>query len=104
MRADLLRAPRSLSGVHCRQEGDYHHHVDALARTILRLTTEGNLATYCMVELFPILQPHHWSAYAKEAGIPAPSHLIIEGAITLYRQLIQYPAEGVPTPELFQAF
>ncbi len=104
MRADLLTAPRHLSGVHCRQEGDHQHHVDALARTILRLAVEGNVASWCVVELFPILQPHHWAAYAIEAQIPNPSPAVIAGAQELYRELIQYPADTAPTPELMRAF
>lgn len=104
MRADLLAAPRSLSGVRCRQEGDHQHHVDALARTILRLAIEGNLATYCVVELLPLLQPHHWAAYAQEAQIPTPSAAVIADAMILYRLLIQYPDDATPTVELFRSF
>lgn len=104
MRADLLRAPTPRpSGVHCRQEGDAHH-VDALVSCMLRLVGESRIASWCIVDIFPLLKPYHWAAYAELAQIPNPSQAVIDAAIAKYRLLIQYPAEGVRMPELFAAF
>ena len=101
----ILRAPRSLSGVHCRQEGDFAHHVEALAQTILRLTEEeGRVANWCVVEIFPLLRQHHWDAYARLAGVCAPSPQVIAATVERYRELIQYPDDAQPMGELFTAF
>jgi hypothetical protein len=105
MRADLLLAPqRSFSGVHCRQEGDFSHHVEALAQAILRHAEDSKIATWCVVELLPLLKPFHWSAYAASAQIPAPSQIIIDAAIVRFRELIQYPADAQPVTESFRTF
>lgn len=104
MRADILAGPRTLSGVHCRQEGDFHHHVEALALAILRSTEEGRIASWCIVQLFPVLQQHHWDAYARLADVPSPSRVVIAATVSRYRALIQYPADAQPMGELFQAF
>lgn len=86
--------PRPLSGVSVRTEKDFLWDVELLAQQILRSCNEGGLASWCMIQLFPLLQPFHWDAYAKLAGIDSPSRPLIAASIARFRQLIQYPAEG----------
>jgi hypothetical protein len=71
--------------------------VALLAQQILQLANESRIATWCVVELLPLLKPWHWSAYAKAAAIPQPSDQVIAEAQILYRRLIQYPEATCPT-------
>lgn len=67
---------------------------EALAESIERFAVAGKIATWCVVELLPLLKPHHWNAYARDARIPAPSPATIDEAVRLFRERIGYVATG----------
>lgn len=75
-----------------RQKSD----VEALAESIERFANEALIATWCVIELFPLLKPYHWAAYAKDAHIPHPSPETIEAAIRLFKTRIGYRGPGLP--------
>ncbi len=73
------------------------NHVEALTDSIERFAREGRIALWAVVDLFPALKPHHWAAYARDAGIPMPDQATINAAVSLYQQRVGYRgASGTP--------
>jgi hypothetical protein len=73
-----------VSGVHIRTPDPAH--VDALATTVLRLAFDSPW----IVDLFPLLEPAHWNAYAREAGVPNPDQPTRKAARQLIRARVSY--------------
>lgn len=67
---------------------------ELLADSIERHALAGRIATWCVVELLPLLKPHHWAAYARDAQIPQPSPMTIAQAVQLFRERIGYVTTG----------
>lgn len=97
---------RTFSGVTVREKTD----AEALAESIERYAVEGQIALWQVVELLPLLKPHHWAAYARDAGIPHPAPVTILDAVERFKQRIGYvdpvaaPPAHDPTAATLPAF
>jgi hypothetical protein len=87
----VVQPIRTLSGVSVRFKTD----AEALAESIERFAVGGRIAVWCVVELLPLLKPHHWAAYAADAGILPPSAETIAEAVRLFRERIGYVSTGL---------
>jgi hypothetical protein len=61
-------------------------HVDSLVETIERLCRAGmGGSPWPVIDLFPLMRPVHWQAYAREAGVPHPDQATRRAVRAAYR-------------------
>lgn len=66
-------------------DGPNQAHVEALVEAVERACTTGMLSAWPIIDLFPLMKPYHWAAYAREAGVPVPDQATRRAAREAYR-------------------